>query len=238
MKYLGSKNRLAQYLLPFILRDRIAGQWYVEPFVGGCNMIDKIKGLRKGGDINRFLIAMLSELQAGTTFPDEISKSLYDDVRRSYRAGNGKYTDAIIGWVGFMASVNGRFFDGGYSGVIVTKIGTTRDYIAESIANIQKQVDALQGVEFRCASFEKLDIPPRSIIYCDPPYKGKKGYHVEAFDYERFWAWCRSMKEAGHQIFVSEETAPNDFTCLWEQKQSATVNPTLTKVRTERLFTL
>ena len=43
MKYMGSKARHAKELLPIILANRIEGQWYVEPFVGGANMIDKIK---------------------------------------------------------------------------------------------------------------------------------------------------------------------------------------------------
>lgn len=31
---------------------------YVEPFCGGCNTIDKVKGLRIGNDKNKFLISM------------------------------------------------------------------------------------------------------------------------------------------------------------------------------------
>ena len=58
MKYMGSKNRIAKYLLPIILKDRKEGQWYVEPFVGGANMIDKVDGNRIGADNNEYLIAM------------------------------------------------------------------------------------------------------------------------------------------------------------------------------------
>ena len=35
MKYLGSKNKIAKYILPIILKDRTEGQYYVEPFMGG-----------------------------------------------------------------------------------------------------------------------------------------------------------------------------------------------------------
>ena len=48
MKYMGSKNRIAKYILPIILKDRKEGQWYVEPFVGGANMTQlKIKNMKK-----------------------------------------------------------------------------------------------------------------------------------------------------------------------------------------------
>lgn len=52
MKYMGSKNRIAKYILPIILKDRKECQWYVEPFVGGCNTIDKVVGNRIGSDIH------------------------------------------------------------------------------------------------------------------------------------------------------------------------------------------
>jgi len=60
MRYMGSKNRLAKDLLPIITADLKPNQWYVEPFVGGCNMIDKVNhSLKIGSDINKYLIALL-----------------------------------------------------------------------------------------------------------------------------------------------------------------------------------
>ena len=44
-----------------------------------------------------------------------IERDFYCDVRDSYNNGDDRYTDGIKGWVGFMASWNGRYFDGGYS---------------------------------------------------------------------------------------------------------------------------
>jgi DNA adenine methylase len=41
MKYMGSKNRIAKYILPIMLKERGQRIW-VEPFVGGANMIDKV----------------------------------------------------------------------------------------------------------------------------------------------------------------------------------------------------
>ena len=40
MKYMGSKNRIAKYILPIMLESRAEGMTWVEPFVGGANMID------------------------------------------------------------------------------------------------------------------------------------------------------------------------------------------------------
>ena len=52
MKYMGSKNRHAKEILPFVLMDRKEGQYYVEPFCGGCNIIDKVDNPRIANDIH------------------------------------------------------------------------------------------------------------------------------------------------------------------------------------------
>ena len=44
MKYMGSKNRIAKHILPIMLAEakRLGYTTWVEPFVGGANMIDKV----------------------------------------------------------------------------------------------------------------------------------------------------------------------------------------------------
>ena len=62
LKYVGSKNRLAKQLAPIIQSyvDNPLCQGYIEPFVGGANMIDKIKCDKKYGfDTHKYLIALL-----------------------------------------------------------------------------------------------------------------------------------------------------------------------------------
>ena len=54
MKYTGSKNRIAKHILPLMLEGRTNETW-VEPFVGGANMIDKVEGNRIGFDNNRVI---------------------------------------------------------------------------------------------------------------------------------------------------------------------------------------
>ena len=63
MIYMGSKNRLAKDIVP-ILQDCIdknSVTTYIEPFVGGANIIDKIKCENKYGyDRSDTLIALLA----------------------------------------------------------------------------------------------------------------------------------------------------------------------------------
>jgi DNA adenine methylase len=247
MKYMGSKARIAKHILPIILKDRREDQWYVEPFVGGCNTIDKVNGLRLGSDANKYLIAMYQMLQNSGVPEDlrEIPKTQYNLARDQY---NGRYdhklNDSIIGWIGYMASANGRFFEGGYSGKSETKIGTVRDYIDESVRGIEKQLPLLADISFVYEQYQNLVIPPQSIIYCDPPYQGTKQYAAicKEFDYPAFWQWCREKHAEGHTVFVSEYNAPEDFICVWEKevKSSLSANGKIggNKNSTEKLFTL
>lgn len=57
MKYLGSKNKLAKDIIPIVQSYITDGtKYYIEPFVGGANVIDKIEFDRKvGSDVQPYL---------------------------------------------------------------------------------------------------------------------------------------------------------------------------------------
>lgn len=227
MVYMGSKNRIAKELLPIITADLQSNQWYIEPFVGGCNMIDKIKHPHKiGADNNKYLIALLKYVQNGNELPLYIEKEEYLKVK----ANPDDYADWYVGYVGFICSHNGKFFNG-YAGITTTKQGE-RNYIREKRNNILKQ--NLQGIDLICSNYDQLEIPDNSVIYCDPPYSDTTSYKNN-FDSAKFWNWVREMAKAGHKIYVSEYNAPIDFRCIWEKELSSSLSKT-SKKSTEKLF--
>lgn len=235
MKYMGSKRRIWKHISPIILKDRNPEQYYVEPFCGGCNSIAYVDGKRIASDINLYLIKMWKGLLCGENYPDTISRETYNEARSAYKEQNyTTYSQSELAWIGYMASYNGLFYHS-YSG-----IGSDgRDYIKASIANIMSQVPLLQGCEFCCCSYDSLEIPEHSIIYCDIPYKGTKDYEVE-FDYPKFYDWCFSKKAEGHAIFISEYSMPPEFTCIWSMEVSNSLDR-YSKVkgkRMEKLFTV
>lgn len=233
MKYMGSKNRIANEILPIILKDRKENQWYIEPFCGGLGTFDKVNGNRIGADKNKYLIAMWKGLQDNRDKPMKIPKELYSRARAEYNNGtNIEFDDFMIGWIGWMGSFNGRFFDGGYSGKTAT-----RDYVDEQIRNTLKQVDLLTGAIFSNDDYFELEIPDDSIIYCDIPYKDTKQYATSKnFNHDKFWQWCRDMTKQGHKVFISEYQAPDDFICVWSKEVTNSMNTTLTYKPVERLF--
>ena len=230
MVYMGSKNRIAKELIPIITKDLKPNQWYVEPFVGGANMIDKIEHPYKlGADNNKYLIALLEAVQNGQELPEYINKDEYIAVKTN----KDNYPDWYVGFVGFVSSFRAKFF-GGYSGYCTTKTGIQRNYIKERINNILKQ--NLDGIKLVCCSYDALDIPANSVIYCDPPYNGTTKYK-DSFDSDAFWQWCRDKVKEGHTVYVSEYNAPEDFKCIWEKQINSNLGGT-SKTATEKLFTI
>lgn len=78
----------------------------------------KVSGNRIASDKNKYLISMWKGLQEDLERPYKISRELYSEARSGYNNGtNIQFSDFLIGWIGWMGSYNGRFFDGGYSRV-------------------------------------------------------------------------------------------------------------------------
>ena len=240
MKYMGSKAKIAQYIVP-IIQDYIIEHHchtYVEPFCGGCNVIDKIVCVdRVGCDKQVYLIAMLQNLDKIPTLPDAVSYEHYSDVRNSYNKRDSRYPDWYIGAIGFLSSYNGRFFDGGYSGVRTIKDGSTRDYYAEAKRNLIAQIPALDGIEFIAGDYKDTCSDFREcLIYCDPPYLQTKQYR-NGIDYTEFWDWCKKMARY-NTVLVSESAAPDNVTCIWEKPIKRTIDIHSTKTANEKLFLL
>lgn len=235
MRYIGGKSRIAKHILPIILEGRKDGQYYVEPFCGGCNVIDKVPGNRIANDSNPYLIAMWEALSWGWDPPKIISREHYCEVRTSYKQNSDEYPMHYIGWVGFVGSFSGKFF-GGYAGhPVMNARGVVRDYIGEASHNVLAQVPLIEGAQFTNRSYADMSIPHNSIIYCDPPYAGVTKY-AYSMDHEKFWAWCRERVAEGHKVFISEYNAPDDFVCIWDQELKTTLNPGTTKRAIEKLF--
>lgn len=222
MVYQGSKRKLVKYLKPIIEKflennDRK----YVEPFVGGANLIDYINCKeRYGYDINFYLISLLKHFQNNTNQPYiEVSKELWSDVKQHYKNGNveNKYENWFIGYVGFIGSFCGKFFDG-YGN---REIAPERNLIKERYNNLLKQVNqpTFNEIQFETKSFVDLDIS-NSIIYLDPPYTNTRQYNsIKKFDKQLLIDKCKEWNKHNNIILLSElEPLDNDnWVCIWKK---------------------
>ena len=242
MKYMGSKSRIAKHIVP-IIQEKIKEnniKTYIEPFCGGCNIIDKIQCETKvASDNHKYLIEMFKNLNSIKDLPGFITKEHYSEVRNCFNKELLEYPDWYIGAVGFLASYNGRFFDGGYAGIVYTKAGTERNYYDEAKRNLLEQIPLLNNIQFLYGDYEELYSDQNNcMFYCDIPYKGTKQYgSSKNFDYDRFWKWANKMSEK-NIVLVSEHEAPSDWTCIWQQEVKRTIDNNKRVNAIEKLFEL
>ena len=238
---MGGKSRIAKDILPIIQKciDDNNLKTYIEPFVGGCNVIDKVRSeYKQGTDKNKYLIALFKHLQNNGKLLPEVSRELYSEVRANYK--NGEYEDWYVGNIGFLASYNGRWFDGGYAqpGYEKTKTGRRyRNYYREAKDNIESQIPYIKDIELEVKDYREITPNANSMIYCDPPYANTKKFaNAIDFDYNVFW---NKMREWSKDCFVivSEISAPDDFICVWEKSVSRSIKSTDKSRATEKLFT-
>lgn len=223
MKYMGSKNRHAKDILPFLIRGD--GTSHVEPFVGGANICDKITGDRICSDIDEDLICMWEAVSEGWLPPSSFTEDEYHAIKT-------EPVSPLRGYAAFALSYGGKKF-GGWC----RDSNGKRDYVKEAYYNAIRQFPKLKGVSFKHCDYRSLDVPDRSLVYCDPPYAGTTGYS-KPFDHLDFWEWVRSLSSTC-TVLVSEYTAPPDFTCIWSKRVTSSLTAdTGSKTNVERLFTL
>ncbi len=228
MKYMGSKNRISKHILPIMLAERQKDQWWVEPFVGGGNMIDKVVGNRIGADVNLYVIDALRTIRDCI---DDIPKDNREFTEEDYKKLRDSDDYIYKGYAGFAFSYSGKWL-GGWCRDGENK----RDYVGEAYRNALKQNPKLQEVELIVSDYQSLGIPPNSLIYCDPPYEGATKYKTK-FDHVAFWDWVREKNDEGHTVFVSEYNAPEDFRCIWQKEiVSSLTKDTGSKKGVEKLF--
>lgn len=241
MYYLGGKNRIAKHVLEFT-QTGLGTEFknYIEPFVGGCNMIKRVnqrEGVKiMGFDKNPFLVALFNYAQYAVNgktdikyplqtvekdmFTKPIEKDLYEVLRKisklpPFERAQYGFSDELIGFAGFIYSYRGDFFQG-YSGNTGDSMMALQSFL-KTVTQIGTHVDV------GYSSFENLVLPKEpSVIYCDPPYKNEryvgkcwKSHELEIMDYEKLYDTLRNWRRMGHVVYLSERTAPSDFTPIW-----------------------
>lgn len=240
MVYMGSKAKYANYIVPILQKaiDDNNVKTYIECFVGGANIIDKINcENRIGYDRSETLIALL-DLSS-----KDFTAVLKDGTRELWDKGKGYVKDGImpegmsladIGAMEFFASYSNRGYPGGYA-----TNTSTRNYYNEAYRNMKQQAPNLKGIEFKCQNYWELDENTKdAVIYLDPPYQGTKEYGYAKFgkmDYNHFWDWVREISKDNY-VFVSEQNAPDDFDILWVQEAKRTVGKDNNYKAVEKLF--
>lgn len=228
MQYFGGKAKIAKYIVPYLESVRKKEQLFVEPFVGGANIISKMSGKRKAFDYNRYLVEMYKGVQNGYELPDYISEAQYKYIKE-----NKDEDKVLTGFVGFGCSFAGKWF-GGYA----RGHGGTKGYADTSKRSLLKKMQTCMDVEFGYANYRDLQLKD-CLIYCDPPYRNTTSFSgTPKFDTEEFWNVMRTWSMS-NDVYISEYSAPDDFQCVLEIKAKTDIRNKNNRPekRIEKLFT-
>jgi DNA adenine methylase len=218
-KYMGSKAAHAEDILRVVLADRAAGQHYVEPFVGGGNVICRVPGEagpRLGADKNKYMIALLDAVgNRGWLPPEMLTEAEWDEMRRRPE----KFPSELVGLAGTGPTFGAKWFGGWARGL--DNRGHARDYWREARDNVLFDAPGLRGCVFIASEYDGLSIYPESLVYCDPPYAETTKYEgaktkiavgdslsQNSWDRLKFWRWADAQIDNGHKVFVSEYAGP------------------------------
>lgn len=147
MQYFGGKAKIAKYIVPYLESVRKKNQIFIEPFVGGANIISKMSGSRKAYDFNEYLIEMYKAVQNGYELPNTLSEDEYQHIK------NNKDEDKVLtGFVGFGCSFAGKWF-GGYA----RGHGGKNGYADTSKRSLLRKMSTMSDVEFGYADYKTLE---------------------------------------------------------------------------------
>ena len=210
MKCLDSREKVADEIVSIINSYIVANSIniYVEPFLGGANIIDKVWcNKRIASDINKYIIELFKYLINDGEIPEYITIEQYIDAKAHYNKKGkqkNKYDNWYLGFIGFICSKGNTFF------------GDYNSEYKDNETELIEQVSLLRDVEFSVANFFDLEAK-KALIYLDPPSNKK-----ERFDIDKFWVKTRELINTGNLVLITAKEAPEDFKCIWESddKQS------------------
>ena len=227
MQYMGGKSRISKQIAEILNSAIDKNTPFVSLFCGSCAIESKVQAdVKILNDKHPYLIAMWQALQNGWMPPDVVTKEEYYRVK-----ANMDENPALTGFVGFGCSFGGKWW-GGYA-----KDKRGDDYCGQAKRGLLKDLVGIQSATFTCLDYHDVEIPDGAVVYCDPPYANTTGYTVGQFDTNEFWNYMRQLSKRC-DVYVSEESAPDDFECIWSKEKVRTLEKSdnVGRMKVEKLF--
>lgn len=227
MQYMGGKSRISKQIAEILNSAIDKNTPFVSLFCGSCAIESKVQAdVKILNDKHPYLIAMWQALQNGWMPPDVVTKEEYYRVK-----ANMDENPALAGFVGFGCSFGGKWW-GGYA-----KDKRGDNYCGQAKRGLLKDLVGIQSATFTCLDYRDVEIPDGAVVYCDPPYANTTGYTVGQFDTNEFWDYMRQLSTRC-DVYISEESAPDDFECIWSKEKVRTLEKSdnVGRVKVEKLF--
>ena len=228
--YRGNKENEAYHIVRFIENLMTDRKQVVDLFCGGCSIACALPKRFNviANDSNPYLMSMLYAMKNDliTNMPVPVDEAFYNERRKEMlsdyltikhdsdllkTAKDDRETlvkRAYIGWAGYAGS-SGDFmssFCGHRKGSAEDKTFYRSRMIKETVRTIKEN-----DIELSCVDYASFQTNTPTVFYCDPPFARRSSYPCTSFDTEAFFKWCFVMRDKGHTILLSEQTAPDGF---------------------------
>lgn len=241
MRYWGGKTRVAKDVCKALEAVTDGHELYWEPFAGGLSIFSAFafQGPRFATDLNPALETLYTAWTGGwRPTMDDITEEQW----RHYEATQDPL-DPMTALVGHGCSFGGKWFK---SYARITKRShRPSDFdkgrvslLSSGVRSLDRKFKAMeQGGDVTFGTIDALqvrpeDLPPNTLIYCDPPYQDSTmGYGIPCQTPD-FWPWFRSMATL-HTLVVSEYEGPSDWPSVQVCRRGGQSS---FATRTERLF--
>lgn len=234
MQYMGGKARIAKKLADTMLSMTTERTYYLEPFMGGAYVLAQMAphfSAPAAGDTVEDLVLFWQAVQAGWLPPERITRDEYAELAISAPS-------PLRAFAGFGCSFGGKWF----AGYAAQKVDPRHPHGHTSVGSRKSTVSKVAGIQnvfISQGDYRQWKPGPGTVVYCDPPYAGTTTYGAaDTWDPHVFWATMRQWVATGATVFVSEYTAPEDWHCIWQKDQRASLAAdTNVGTVTEKLFT-
>lgn len=163
-----------------------------------------------GSDVVPELITMWAAARDGWRPPHMIDDDLYAKARNAEPGAERAF-------IGFGCSFGGKWFGGRARGGYNAD-GTPRNHAAESARAVVRVSEAMKGAVLISRDYRDHWVDSGTVVYADPPYAGTSGYEAAgSFDTAEFWKTMDSWHDIGALVIVSEYSAPDNWSPVWEK---------------------
>lgn len=230
--YVGGKKRIAKEIHDVMIQveKEIIGEKlpYFEPFCGMLSIAVEFDDGRQryACDVNKDVISMWKAVINKNWKPPKmtVTKTYFDILKQNTNPSPER------GFYGSTCTYR-NFFMGGFD------INNYKRSLTNSWKNITNMKPKLKHINILDSKSYLNFNPQNMLIYCDPPYKSSLGNinvnkYLNEFDTTLFWDVMRKWSK-NNLVFISEETAPKDFKCIWKKEVNRPING---KIKIEKLY--